>query len=155
MRKEFLMAVGLLAGVVVATPVVGAAEGATKASLKGIHCMICKMQVSQENAADYKGGKVYFGCAGCPSMFQKNTAKYAAKANAQLVATGQARQTACPIMGKPCKKEVTQEIAGAKVAFCCPRCKTALAKLKPDVQVAKVFGDKAFKKAFRVAKKAE
>ena len=154
MRKGYLLAVVLMTGVLGSLSLVSAAEKAAGSHLKGIKCMLCKMQVSKDHAVDYKGGKVFFGCAACPSTFKKNTAKYAAKANAQLVATKQARQKACPLMGKPVKKSLTQKVGGVEVAFCCPGCKKKLAKLTADEQIEKVFGSKAFGKGFEVAQHA-
>ncbi len=126
-----------------------------KVQLKGVKCMLCSMQVSEKHAVDYNGGKVFFGCAACPPKFSKDTAKYAAKANAQLVATKQAQQTTCPLMGKPVKRGLNLKVAGANVYFCCKKCKTEVASLKGDAQIEKVFGQKAFAKAFRVGKHDE
>ena len=134
--------------VVVVLAAATVSRGDSNVRLKGIKCMICGMQVSAQYAVDYKGGKVFFGCGGCPSTFQRNVTKYAAAANAQLVATGQARQKACPVMGNPVKSNLAMKVGGVNVRFCCPRCKTALEGLRPEVQVQKVFNDKAFQRGF-------
>ncbi len=128
------------------------ANARDEVKLKGVKCMLCGMQVSEKHAVDYNGGKVFFGCAGCPPRFSKDTAKYAAKANAQLVATKQAHQKLCPIMGKPVKRDLKLKVAGAEVYFCCKGCKTEVASLKGELQTEKVFGKKVFKKAFHVGK---
>ena len=123
--------------------------------LEGIECLFCKKQVTEESSVDYKGGRIFFGCPGCSQAFERDVKKFATKANAQLVATQQARQKACPLSGNPCKADFTLTVAKAKIAFCCPNCKDAVAKLKGDAQLEKVFSDKAFKKAFAVPKPAQ
>ncbi|HJN09898.1 MAG: hypothetical protein QGG09_13925 [Pirellulaceae bacterium] len=120
--------------------------------LDGIKCLFCKMDVSKDAFVEYKGARVFFGCAGCPEAFKENTKKFATKANAQLVATKQARQKACPVSGKPHKKEFKLTLGKAEVAFCCPNCKEATAKLESDAQLEKLFSEAAFKTAFRVPK---
>ncbi|NOX55454.1 MAG: hypothetical protein GXP27_13655 [Planctomycetes bacterium] len=152
MRKGIALAV-LASVALLVTVSVARSDDHGKVDLKGIKCFICNMQVSEDNSADYKGGKVYFGCGGCPSRFEANLKKYAAKANAQLVATKQAKQKACPLSGRPCKKEINTKVAGTTVYFCCNGCKKRVAKLKGDAQIEKVFGEAAFKKGFKIAKK--
>lgn len=51
-------------------------------------CPVSGKKAIEAQAVDYKGGKVYFCCPGCPPAFKKDTAKFAAKANHQLVGTG-------------------------------------------------------------------
>src|SRR4051812_31323609 len=63
---------------------------------------------------DFNGGKVAFCCDNCPKQFSKNPEKYAAKANLQLVQSGQLKQTACPLTGKPVNPEATVDVAGVK-----------------------------------------
>ncbi len=125
-----------------------------KVKLDGIKCLFCKMDVSKDAFVEYKGAKVFFGCAGCPEAFKRDTKKFATKANAQLVATKQARQKLCPISGKPYKDEFKLDVAKAKVAFCCSNCKDATAKLKGEAQLEKLFSEATFKKAFRVPTQA-
>ena len=128
---------------------------AEEITLAGVKCLFCKMNVDKDAFVAYKGARVFFGCAGCPEAFKGNEKKFATKANAQLVATKQARQKACPISGKPHKTEFKLTVGGAKVAFCCPNCKAATAKLEGDAQLEKVFGDAGFKKVFQVAKREQ
>ncbi len=104
---------------------------------------------------DYKGGKVFFCCDNCPKAFAKKLeAKdkvVAAKANHQLVATGQAKQAKCPFSGGPLKTELT--VNGAKVQFCCNNCKGKAEKMEGEEQMVALFGDEAFEKAeFKVKK---
>jgi hypothetical protein len=101
---------------------------------------------------DYKGGKLFLCCPGCTGAFNENTAKYAATANLQLVATGQAKQAKCPLTGGKCNPNTATEVAGVKVCFCCGGCKGKVAKASGDEQLKLVFGNKAFAKGFKVAK---
>ena len=99
-------------------------------------------------SADYQGKKVYFCCAKCVKKFEDGTAKYAAKANHQLVVTGQFKQTACPISGKACKASFTSSVGGVQVAYCCNHCRKKVTGTEAKKQLALVFGKK-FDKAFR------
>jgi YHS domain-containing protein len=126
-----------------------AAAAEKKCSAK---CPISGKAVSTSIAVAYKGGKVFLCCAGCTGAFKKNTDKYAAKANHQLVATGQAKQAKCPLTGGKCNPDTATDVAGVKVCFCCGGCKGKAAKAKGDEQIKLVFGDKAFAKGFKVAK---
>ena len=140
------MLVGLaLAFVAVSAVVYG------EVKLDGVKCVVAPSKPAKEaNAVDYKGGKVYFCCMNCPKAFQKDTAKYAAAANAQLVATGQAKQEKCPLSGGALNAETKITVAGADVCFCCDKCQ-AKAKDSKD-QVEFLFNDKAFEKAgFKVS----
>lgn len=127
---------------------------ATAGAAEKLACPVSGKPVkNKEVTADYKGGQVVFCCPGCPSGFKKNTAKYAVKANKQLVDSGQAKQAGCPISGRKLDPSTAITVDGTEVSFCCKNCKAKVAKLKGDAQVAKVFADKPFEKAFEVAKK--
>jgi hypothetical protein len=116
-------------------------------------CPVSGKAASKDHAVDYKGGKVYLCCGGCPGAFEKDTAKYAAKANHQLVLTGQAKQHACPLTGGKLNPDTKIEVASAAVCFCCGNCKGKAEKAKGDEQVELVFGDKSFEKGFKVGEK--
>lgn len=126
---------------------------AEKVSLEKAKCPVSGKECKEETGVAYKGAKVYFCCNGCPTKFEKDTAKYAAKANMQLVATHQAKQVKCPLSGQDINPETGIEIDGAKVAFCCNKCKGAVEKATGNEKIEKVFGDKAFEKGFEVSKK--
>ncbi len=49
-------------------------------------CPVSGEKISKTASVDYKGGKLYFCCAGCIAKFDKDKAKYEVKANQQLVA---------------------------------------------------------------------
>ena len=127
--------------------------------LDGIKCLFCKMDVKQDVAVDYKGAKIFLGCAGCVGAFEekvKTDKLVAAKANWQLVATKQAKQKGCPMSGGEIDKEKMVKVgdkATVSVGFCCGNCQKAAAEMKGDKQILALFNDKAFKKAFVVAKK--
>lgn len=115
-------------------------------------CPVSGEEVSGGTSIDYKGAKLAFCCADCVKKFEKEAAKFEAKANAQLVATGQAKQKACPFTGKPVKSDVALSVAGSTVQFCCPGCKGKVAKAGKDEQVQLVYG-KSFDKGFEITKK--
>ena len=131
---------------------------ADDAKKKGTACPVSGKAAKdiQGSSVEFNGGKVLFCCAGCPKAFAKNTAKFAAKANAQLVTTGQVKQGVCPITGRKLNAKQNLTVGGAKVVFCCPGCKGKVAKLEGAAQLNSVLGEKAFKKAkYAVAKKTE
>ena len=142
-----------LASVVLLTLTVCAAE---KVKLDGIKCaMNPKNAAKEDKSLDFKGGKIFFCCDNCPKGFAKKIKAKdkltAAKGNAQLVATGQAKQTKCVFTGGPLKTKLT--VAGATIQFCCNNCKGKAEKLSGDDQLITLIGDAAFKKgAFKVGK---
>lgn len=131
-----------------------AADEEKKDKLAGVKCPVSKQKVKEASSVDYKGGKVYFCCDMCPKAFAKDTAKFATKANQQLVATEQAKQVKCPITGRDTKDGTEVEVGGVEVAFCCMNCQGKVNKAKGDDQLNLVFSDTAFGKGYEV-KKAE
>ena len=127
---------------------------AEEVKLDGVKCIVAGDKAAKaDKSADYKGGKVYFCCGNCPKAFAKDEKKFATKANAQLVATGQAKQHKCPLSGQDLDKDTEITVGGAKVSFCCNMCKGKVEKAKGDEQLELVFSDKAFDKAgFKVEK---
>ena len=132
---------------------------ADEIKLEGIKCVMNpKAAAKAEKSVDYKGGKVFFCCDNCPKGFAKKIEEgdklVAAKGNAQLVATGQAKQAKCVFTGGPLKTKLT--VAGATVQFCCENCLGKAKKLEGDDQLLAVLGDDAFKKgAFKVGEDKE
>jgi YHS domain-containing protein len=142
----------LFAALGIAALLVATVMAEEKVKLEGIKCVVSG-KAATENAVDYKGGKVYFCCENCPKAFSKDTAKFATKANAQLVATGQAKQDKCPLSGAKLNPDTEITVAGAKVAFCCEKCQGKVKAAKDAEALELVFSDKAFEKAgFKVAK---
>lgn len=147
MKSRVLLGLGLA---LVAVTAVAFAEGV---KLDGVKCVVAGSKDAKEaNAVDYKGGKVFFCCQNCPKAFSADTAKFAAKANQQLVATGQAKQEKCPLSGGALNAETKISVGGADICFCCEKCQ-AKAKESKD-QTEFLFNDKAFEKAgFKVTAK--
>lgn len=112
-------------------------------------CPVSGQPVKADKFVEYNGGKVYFCCGNCPKAFEANTAKYAAKANMQLVETGQLVQVACPLSGRPTNPSATVEVGGVKVGLCCNNCKAKIEKASGDEQVNLLFANtsKGFKPA--------
>ncbi len=117
-------------------------------------CPISGKAINKDASAEYKGGKIYFCCPNCAAMFKKDSTKYTAKANEQLVITKQATQKACPFSGEKVDPDTAVKVDGISVCFCCNNCKGKVAGAKPDKQRELVFNDKAFEKGFKM-KKAE
>ena len=124
---------------------------------KTITCVVSGDEINKSDLKDhehstYKDGKVYFCCGGCKMDFDESPKKFAAKANFQLVASGQYTQTACPVnkgkihtaKAKKNLKKVT--VNGMEVDLCCPGC---LKKYnKADDKFALIFSDKGYEKGF-------
>ncbi|MDG2384951.1 MAG: hypothetical protein P8N76_24990 [Pirellulaceae bacterium] len=150
LKRQLVTAFSITAMFIAGTLV---AEDAKKTDLSKVKCIVSGKAITPEATADYKGGKVYFCCPGCPGAFAKNTKKFATKANHQLAMTGQFVQTNCPMSGKPAKADKVVKVAGVDVAFCCGNCTKAAASKKGDEQINLIFNDKSFKNGFEVAKK--
>ncbi len=122
--------------------------GAKEVKLDGIKCPVSGKAVKAEHAVAYKGVKAYFCCPNCPKAFAKDTAKFSAKANHQLYATGQAKLVACALTKKPLNTATKVEIGGKAVCFCCNGCKGKVTKAEDKITL--VFADAAFAKGFKV-----
>ena len=118
--------------------------------LTDVKCLIMpKRAVKAEHAVDYRDGKVFFCCKGCPKRFAKDPTKYAVKANQHLVVTGQYVQKACPFSGSDVDDEQMSEVNGTEVKFCCEHCKKKVDGASDEAARAElVFVDKAFEKGF-------
>jgi hypothetical protein len=112
-----------------------------------IVCPVSGQTVNKDCTVDYKGGKIAFCCGNCLATFKKDTGKFAAKANHQLAVTKQAKLVKCPFSGGAVNPDTVIEVAGAKVGFCCNKCK-GKAELAED-RVALLFQDAAFAKGLR------
>lgn len=118
--------------------------------LTNAKCPVGGHKALDSMSAEYKGGKVYFCCDGCPQAFEKDPAKFATLANQQLFATGQAKQIACPLSGSKVVAGETAKVDGSTVGFCCPSCKDAVEQAEDKKKVELVFADEAFDKGFKV-----
>lgn len=152
-RRSFVSLMALLlcvSGVLVA-------EEAAKVDFSKIKCPISKKAVSESAVAEYGDAKskVYFCCDNCVAAFKKDSKKFETKANHQLVLTKQVKQVGCPMSGKEVDASTAIKVADAEVAFCCSNCQAAAKKKSEDEQIAFIFGQKNFKKAFKLVKETE
>ncbi len=115
-------------------------------------CPVSGQSIDKSVSSDYGGGKVCFCCTKCKAKFDADNAKFATKANLQLAASGQAKQTACPLTGDALEAATKVKVGGVEVQFCCDDCKAKVAAAKPEEQIQMVFGSKPFGKGFKVAK---
>lgn len=120
-----------------------------------IKCVVSGKKISKDVSTDYKEAKLFFCCEGCPNAFAKDKDKFASKANHQLVATKQFAQEKCPLSGRDLNEEITEKVAGLKVAFCCKNCQGKVAKAEDDEKLSLVFSEASFKKGFKKAEKEE
>jgi len=147
--RAFLLA-GLGLNLVLAAAVALSAEK-TDSAVK-LTCPVAGKSIDKAVSSDYGGGKVCFCCTKCKAKFDADNSKFATKANLQLAASGQVKQTACPFSGGALKASTALKVAGVEVQFCCDNCKTKVASAKPDKQIELVFDSKPFKKGFKLAK---
>lgn len=143
MKARFALASLALVALVAATTLRAADAPALK-------CPVSGGPAKADKTADFNGGKVQFCCEKCPATFAKDTAKYAAKANLQLVQTGQLKQAACPLTGKPCAADKSVEVEGVKVGLCCAGCQGKAKKASGDELITLLFKDTT--KGFKAAK---
>jgi YHS domain-containing protein len=142
----------LILSAVVATALcisVGASAADKPVALK---CPVSGGPATKDHSVAYKDGKVYFCCDNCPKKFAADTAKYATKANVQLVTTGQYKQVKCPLSGEAVNPKAHIKVAGVTVEFCCNDCKGKVKEAKKGEKIDLVFSDDAFKKGFEKVK---
>ena len=142
----------LVSTLIVMAAAVGSVALADGLSLDGVKCLMNPGKAAKESkSSEWKDGKVFFCCGHCKSKFdgasKEDKAKLASKANAQLVATKQYAQKACPFSGKKLAADTAIKVAGAEVSFCCKNCKAKAKKMEGDKQLNALFGEKAFKMA--------
>ncbi len=100
-------------------------------------------------SVEFNSGKVFFCCADCAKEFSADNAAHVAKANQQLVATGQFVQNGCPMSGGKINELQTISVGNAKVGFCCGGCKAKVEKAESDdARVTMLFNKDSFAKAF-------
>lgn len=135
--KTRIALAAVVASALLLTQALIAADTAADSTFKA-KCPVSGKDAKPTSTLDFAGGKVEFCCDNCPKAFKADEKKFAAKAALQMLGTGQLKQVACPISGKPCNPEQTATIEGVKVGFCCPNCKGAVEKA--DDKVAKALG---------------
>jgi hypothetical protein len=121
--------------------------------LKGVKCCVMtKSNVKKDQSVAYRDGNVYFCCMRCKAGFEKDTAKFATKANQQLVQTKQYVQKACPLSGQPFDKDQTVKLGDTEVHFCCDQCVAKVNSAADDgAKAALIFADESFDKAYAKA----
>ncbi|MEL6108735.1 MAG: hypothetical protein AAFU85_22235 [Planctomycetota bacterium] len=144
--NRLLIVLGLCV-VTALTPSFCVAEDSEKDPLDGLKCFIMpKRDVKGKKVMDYKGAKLYVCCSSCVKRMTKTPEKYEAKANHQLVQTGQFKQAACPLSGGAVGKSSPDlKIGGVLVQFSSEEHKAKVAMLDGDKQIEAVFGAKGFK----------
>lgn len=122
-----------------------------------VNCVVAgkEIKIADAKVAKYRDASVYVCCGKCKAALEKDSTKFATKANHQLFLTSQAKQTKCPISGRDLDATKTVKISGVSVAFCCGNCQGKADKAKGDDQLAIAFADKAFDKGFKVNKKSK
>ncbi len=125
----------------------GVAQGTKKVEPK---CPVSGKAIDKDQSVMHNGGKVYFCCGNCPATFEKDTAKFATKANYQLYVTGQATEKHCPFTGKDLNPETKTDVGGMPVCFCCQNCQGKVTDQPTAKQIDLIFTDKNFKQGFDV-----
>ena len=152
--KKALLAAACVALVFAITS--GKADDKGKKETK-VKCVVAGKEIplSKAVAVTYRNAKAYVCCNNCKAKFEKDSSKFATKANHQLFLTGQFEQVKCPIAGRATNSTKTVKISGATVAFCCGNCQGKAKKATGDDQLAIAFADKAFEKGFAAKKKSK
>jgi hypothetical protein len=96
--------------------------GASTLRAADLKCPVSGKPVDPTATVEFNGGKVAFCCQNCPKAFNASPAKFAAKANLQLVQSEQLKQVKCPLTGRPIAADKSVEVAGVKVGLCCAGC---------------------------------
>lgn len=154
MKNAVLLSGACLALVLAITS--GQAEEKAKKVTK-VKCVVAgkEIELSKAVSVSYRKASAYVCCNNCKAKFEKDSSKFATKANHQLVQTAQFTQTKCPISGRALDSTKTVQISGVSVAFCCGNCQGKAKKAKGDDQLAIAFSDKAFDKGFAAARKSK
>ena len=141
-RRLFLFALAIAVAL-------GSRAGASGADLPELKCPVSGHAASRQYVAEHNGGKVYFCSDKCAKEFAAKTNEFAAKANLQLVQSGQFKLVKCPLEGYTLNPITAMEVGGVKVLFCCKGCKNEVRLAKSeDERINLVFNDKAFRKGF-------
>jgi hypothetical protein len=127
---------------------VGYSVLAEEAAKSTTTCPVSGKAAVADKSVEFTGGKVTFCCDGCKAKFEKDNTAFAGKARAQLVATGQFEQKACPFSGGPVKDGTQIDVAGCKVGFCCNNCKGKAEKATGDDQINLIFTEKGLAQGF-------
>jgi hypothetical protein len=123
--------------------------GAIAADAPELKCPVSGHPAGKQHVAEHNGGRVYCCCAECAKKFAARPHEFAAKANLQLVQSGQFKLVDCPLEGYGLNPATALEVGGVKVLFCCRGCRNVVRLARNEEQrINLVFGDKPFKKGF-------
>ena len=149
MRRRILLCrlVAIAALAFIAT--VGRGAAAVAGDAPELKCPVSGHSASKQYVAEHNGGTVCFCSAQCAKKFAAKPEEFAAKANLQLVQSGQFKLVKCPLEGYTLNPVTAMEVGGINVLFCCKGCKNEVRLAKTeDERISLVFGDKPFKKGF-------
>lgn len=121
--------------------------------LSGVKCIINpKADVKDSTGVEFNGGTVYFCCGNCAGKFSDKPDNFAAPANYQMVTSGQFKQTACPLTGRPVNNDLSAQVGQVKVGLCCNGCKKKMDEATDlAARTAIAFGTDAFGQGFAPA----
>lgn len=122
-----------------------------KIDMSTVKCLIAdNKNIVEVSGVDYLEGKVYFCCESCQDEFRANPAKYAQRANQQLVETGQYIQKACPFSGKDVDPELSLEIDGLSIGVSSSNYLDIVkSAADDDVRAELVFNPESFEMGFK------
>src|SRR5271155_1870904 len=106
MKRRLVIGISTL-GLLLGTALFAADE----IKLDGVTCPVSGKSVGGAEV-EYKTGKVFLCCENCSQAFEANPAKYAVKANQQLVTTGQATEVKCPLTGRDLNPSTAIDVGG-------------------------------------------
>lgn len=133
-----------------AKPVDKKAAFIASVSLEELKCPVNRSAVKRELHSDYGEGVLFFSDDEAMAQFDKKATSFAAEANYQLFLSGQAKQKACPVSGKPFDEDVFIQVKSKQVAFESRLAKVKIDRARPLTKFKKIFGSSPFKKAFEV-----
>ena len=155
MRFRVLFGVGLIIALSASLTALSIGDEAEEPiDFEKILCPVSKKKVDESATREHEDCTVYFCCNNCAKAFEDDDEKFLARANHQKVATRQCKQTKCPKSFQDVKASTALEVGGVDVTFCCNKCRGWADELADgdsiDDQIAKLFGEKVFEKAFEV-----
>ena len=132
---------------------VASAAEVDESKLDGLKCFIMvRKDVKGKKVFDYKDGKLFLCCSSCVKKMERDPGKYEAKANHQLVYTGQYKQHACPLSGETVTNESPEfevdggDLGAVTVRVSSKECVDQLAAMELGDQIKSVFGPQGFER---------
>ena len=132
---------------------VASAAEVDEAKLDGLKCFIMvRKDVKGKKVFDYKDGKLFLCCSSCVKKMERDPSKYEAKANHQLVYTGQYTQHACPLSGEAITDSSPEfevdggDLGAVSVRVSSQKLVDQLAAMELGDQIKSVFGPEGFEK---------